>query len=345
MFFYCGQLPGQKYSRPTRPCVPVYKVIALMFAAMLVAPIADADPRAPLTIVEAEDLALRGEPGLEELRAAANQLEEQSVAAGQLPDPTMRVGLANYPINGGSFSTEGMTQAQLGFRQTFPRGRLRTSSTDRYRALANVQVQAAEARARNVLQAARESWLESYYWQVAEQVLSESRPLFEDLLRVTQSMYAVGRRNQSDVLRAELELRRLDDRLIDASRSRTIAQGALSQWLGEEAYRPAAQKLPDWQQLPSLEILQASLAGHPSLHAADAKIDAGQAKVAMAEENGKPGWALDLGYGYREGFLPNGEPRSDFISLSVVVDLPFFKKNRQDRIRKLDGPESSTGAL
>jgi hypothetical protein len=65
--------------------------------------------------------------------------------------------------------------------------------------------------------------------------------------------------------------------------------------------------------------------------AADANVAAKSAGVELAEERKKPGWALDLGYGYREGYLPSGEPRSDFISLSVTMDLPFFRKNRQDR--------------
>jgi hypothetical protein len=67
------------------------------------------------------------------------------------------------------------------------------------------------------------------------------------------------------------------------------------------------------------------------LAAADARITASAANVVVAEEARKPGWALDLGYGYREGYLPSGEPRSDFVSLSVTVDLPFFSKDRQDR--------------
>ena len=29
--------------------------------------------------------------------------------------------------------------------------------------------------------------------------------------------------------------------------------------------------------------------------------------------------------------MSNGEPRSDFVSVAVSVDLPFFGKNRQDR--------------
>jgi len=40
---------------------------------------------------------------------------------------------------------------------------------------------------------------------------------------------------------------------------------------------------------------------------------------------------VDFGYGHREGRLPGGEPRSDFISLSVTIDLPLFRHNRQDR--------------
>ncbi len=67
------------------------------------------------------------------------------------------------------------------------------------------------------------------------------------------------------------------------------------------------------------------------LRAADALIDARGAGIDLANERYKPGWALDLGYGYRDGFLASGDPRSDFVSLSVTVDLPFFRKNRQDR--------------
>ena len=290
-----------------------------------------AESRVPLTLAEAEDIALQSEPGFNELRAAANFFEERSVAVGQLPDPVLRLEIANYPISGGDFSTEGMTQAKLGIRQAFPRGRLRSKNSAEFSAMASVQLNNAEARSRQVLEATRASWLESYHWGNSEQILTESRPLFADLLQVTRSLYGVGRKSQSDVLRAELELRRLDERLIEASRARSAAQGALSQWLGTDAYRPAANKFPDWEHLPKLDSLREDVVSHPLLHAADAEIDAREAKVGIAEEKGKPGWALDFGYGYREGFLPNGEPRSDFVSLSVVVDLPMFKKNRQDR--------------
>ncbi len=290
-----------------------------------------ADSRSPLTLSEAEDIAVQGEPGLEEIRARATAFDELSVAAGQLPDPTLSIGLTNFPVSHGGFSTEGMTQAQLGYRQAFPKGRSRSMATSRFAAMADEQDHAAGARLRDVLAAARSSWLEVYYWQSAKQLLEESRPFFVDLVTITQSMYSVGRKTQYDVLRAELELARLEDRMIEADRSLAAAQASLSQWLGDDAYRRAAMKLPGWEELPEQAELQQRLALHPMLLAASAAVSAKQAGVNLAEENKKPGWALDVGYGYREGRLPSGEPRSDFISMAVTLDLPFFSKNRQDR--------------
>jgi len=104
----------------------------------------------PLTLAEAEDLALSQEPGHAALLAHAAALEEQSVAAAQLPDPTMRVGLANYPISSGSFSTEGMTQAQLGFRQSFPAGKSREFSQQQFRSRSLELTESAVARVRDV---------------------------------------------------------------------------------------------------------------------------------------------------------------------------------------------------
>ena len=316
MFILCGREPG---------LVLLFMVLMPWTSTVVAA------ARAPLTIAEAEDIALASEPRQLALLAQGEALEEEAVAAGQLPDPTLRLGLANFPISDGSFSTEGMTQLQLGVRQQFPPGRTRKLRTVRLQWMATQMDASAAARARDVLTRTRAAWLEAYYWQRAERIITESRPFFSDLASVTRSMYAVGRKTQQDVLRAELELSRLDDRLIEANRAHAQAQGQLSQWLGDDAYRPIAMKLPSWTDLPMATDLLRELDSHPAMDAADASIAEKESGVDLANESYKPGWALDLGYGYREGTLPTGEPRSDFISLSVTVDLPLFGEDRQDR--------------
>jgi len=314
----------------TRGCIPVYIALLTFTASVSWTSLAMAQQRVSLTIAEAEDLARAGEPGQLALLAQAEAMQEQAIVAGELPDPVLRVGIANYPIESGNFSTEGMTQAQLGLRQTFPAGDTRAFSAAKFGSLATQMGENAELRSRDVLTAVRNAWLDLYYWEQAHQRLVESRPFFADLAAITRSLYAVGRKSQQDVLRAELELSRLDDRLIEIERQRSAARAALGEWIGTDAARPVANKLPGWSQVPLLESMQGAVLEHPLLRAANAGIEASEAGVSLAEQRSKPAWALDVGYSYREGSLPSGRPRSDFISVAVSVGLPFFGKKSVD---------------
>jgi len=328
MFFICGRSPEFTY---VRRVVGRSKILCLvLMMSTLFALNAEAQQRVSLTLAEAEDLALAAEPGQQAMRAKAAALEARAMVAGQLPDPRLRVGLNNFPIESGGFRTEGMTHAAIGLQQTFPAGKTRSISMRQFDLLATEMNENAEARSRNVLTAARSAWLDLYYWEQAHELVSESRPLFDDLATVTRSLYSVGRKSQQDVLRAELELSRLQDRLIDIERQRSRAQAVLGEWVGSDAARPVAPKLPSWGQIPQLESMQAMLLGHPVLRAADAQIEVRGAGVDLANQRSKPGWTLDLGYSYREGMLPSGESRSDFVSLGVTVDLPFFRKTSVD---------------
>jgi outer membrane protein TolC len=313
MTFFCGRLP-------------LYTILPLLLFTFT----AQAQHNIPLTLAEAEKLALAAEPGQQALQARSAALEERAVIAGELPDPMLRIGLNNFPIQSGGFKTEGMTHAAIGLRQSFPAGKTRSMSARQFGLLAAEMSGNADARGRNVRSAVRNAWLDLYYREQAHTLVSASRPFFADLATITRSLYAVGRKSQQDVLRAELELSRLDDRLIDIERQRSGARAALGEWIGHDAARRIAQKLPGWNQPPLLEALQGMLLEHPVLSAADAQIEARSAAVDLAEQRSKPDWALDVGYSYREGSLPSGEPRSDFLTLGVTVGLPFFSKKSVD---------------
>ncbi len=302
-----------------------------LVAGLFLAQVAAAQQALPLTLQEAEELALYDEPGQNSLRLRAGALRDESVAGGQLPDPTMRVGLANFPIQSGGFTTEGMTQAQLAIRQVFPGGDTRELTTRKFRTLADEMSHKADGRGRDVLTAVRMAWLETHYWREAHQIAIESRPFFADLATITTSLYSVGRKSQQDVLRADLELRRLDDRIINMSNQHGRSRAALSEWVGTESERPVATMMPEWKAVPPLGVLKKDLRAHPAMLAADASVGASFVSVDLAEQKYKPDWAVDLGYGYRDGYLSNGDPRSDFVSVSVTVDLPFFRSNRQDK--------------
>jgi outer membrane protein TolC len=189
----------------------------------------------------------------------------------------------------------------------------------------------AGSRGRDVRAAVRQAWLETYYWHQAAAILGEVRPLFVDLASISQSLFSVGRARQPAVLQAALELSRLDDRLLQVDTQALAARAALQQWVGEHASRPLPSRMPSWPELPDPGTLREGLAQHPAMQAAEARTLAQSHAVELAREQFKPGWMIDLGYGYRDGSLPSGEPRSDFVSLMVSVDLPLRRRHRQSQ--------------
>jgi len=330
MYFPFGPMPEYKSVHRALICAWTSRCLLLIAATVLISMPALAQQDIPLTLAAAEDLALAEEPGQQALAAKAAALVERAVIAGELPDPMLRVGLNNFPFESGGFSTEGMTSIGVGLQQAFPAGKTRAIGARRFGLLADEMNENAAARGRNVITATRNAWLDAYYWQRAHNLVSESRPFFADLATITRSWYAVGRKTQQDVLRAELELSRIDDRLIEIDRQRSGSLAALAQWIGRDATRPLATKLPEWKQVPALESMQQNLLAHPSLRASDAQVEARNAGVDLAAERSKPAWAVDLSYKYREGSLASGEPRSDFVSLGVTVGLPFFSRKSVD---------------
>ena len=156
----------------------IHKLAALLIGVTVVSA-AHAQPSLPLTLAEAEDRALASEPGRLSLEARAAALNERAVAATQLPDPQLRVGVNNYPLDGGSFSREGMSHVLVGVQQKIPPGRTRSISAQRFEALASSTASRGVARGRDVLMAVRKSWLDLYYQDRAHELVSDSRPFFE----------------------------------------------------------------------------------------------------------------------------------------------------------------------
>jgi outer membrane protein TolC len=308
--------------------VVVHSIRVLPFLWTAVAGAAAA--QTPLTLAEAERLALESEPGMTAAMSKAAALRAQGTAAGELPDPKLRLGLNNFPFESGGFATEGMTNVGVSVRQDIPRGRTLELRSRLFELAADEMAVSADKRGRDVLTSVRSSWLEVFYWERAGRLVEETRPYFDDLATITRSLYSVGRRNQQDVLRADLELSRLDNRLLEIERRRLAARAALREWVGAAADRPLPVSLHSLPSPPPLETLRAALDRHPVFLAFDAAIEAREAGVALAKQRAKPGWSVDLGYSYRDGALPDGSPRSDFVSLNVTVDLPFFSRDSLD---------------
>ncbi len=286
---------------------------------------------AALTLAEAEQIALGEDPAVAASQARSQALREDAVAAGQLPDPKLKAGLFNLPLDTFDIDQEPTTQLRLGLQQAFPRGATLQHRQRQTEWKATAEQARAEDETRKLVREVRNSFLELHYQLQAERIVTNTRALFAQLVDITEAHYATGRVSQQDVLRAGLELSRLDDRATRIRNEQEKNRAALAKWIGMSASQTLEPHFPALPDLPSMEELVAALEQHPVIQAESARIESHNQAVQIAREQYKPGWGVGLEYRKRFGENPNGSDRTDMMAAMVNVDLPLFPKNRQDR--------------
>jgi outer membrane protein TolC len=243
----------------------------------------------------------------------------------------MKAGLISLPTDSWKLDQEPMTQVHVGISQKFPRGQSRELQAEQYREQSRSLDESAQDARLRIRLAVREAFLDVVRQIKLAEVNDEAIEAFADLEDITQDYYATGRVQQQDVLRASVERAKAEDRATRISEDEERARAQLAGWIGDEAYRALE---PDWPSLPAPaapDALRAGLVNHPRVAALQQQAVAADTGVELARQRYKPEFGVDLTYGARSGYNMDGSGRSDLFSVMLVMDLPLFHENRQDR--------------
>lgn len=315
--------------------------------------------------------AQKNDPWLTGNKHQQQAIEAMGNAASSLPDPKMSVALANLPTDGFNFSQEAMTQLKVGITQMFPRGDSLSIKNQQLRIQSEAYPFQRLDREAKVAVTVGSLWLDAYNVQQSTILIEQNRSLFEQLADVAQASYSstLGKTRQQDIVRAQLELTQLDDRLDILAQQQNAYLGMLSQWLstafingstkanttevGQLQHMTLSKQLPQLELLPkdvmipdsigasinknglsnkswlSVEKLTEYFTMHPAVIALDKKILATKTGINLAEQAYQPEWGINASYGYRDDD-PFGNSRADLFSVGVTFDLPLFTDNRQD---------------
>lgn len=284
-----------------------------------------------LDLSETERIALLNDPVVQASLVRSEALDADAVADAQLPDPKLRTGLYNLPLDSFDMRQEPSTQLRFGVQQTFPRGQTLQYKSKKTRLQAEWERVRAVLEKKKLLRSVRKLYLDVYYQVEAIRIIRSSRKLFESLTEITRVQYGSGGSSQQDVLRAELELSRLDDRISQIRTKEEQSRAHLSRWLGDAAWRVLHPTMPVLPSLPSAEVIEESLQQHPDIRMQSAVIDTHQAAVAISREQYKPGWTVGAEYRMRFGNNPDDSNRADMGAVMLTVDIPLFTEKRQDK--------------
>lgn len=283
---------------------------------------------APLTLAEAQRLAVARSRQLVAQDASITASREMAVAAGQLPDPVAKIEVQNLPVEGmdrWSFTRDFMTMRSVGVMQEWTRKEKRDLRRERYEREADKSTSEKDAVAATIERDTALAWLDRHYAEAMVAVAREQLEAAQLEIVAADSAYRAGRVNQSDVLGAQSVRVSLEDRVSELERRARNAATVLARWTGTSpgvalAGKPAIDKIA---YEPSQ--LDAQVARHPTIAILERQqeIATSEARLARAERKVDP--TFELMYGKRASMF------GDMITFSVSIPLQWNQGNRQDR--------------
>lgn len=283
----------------------------------------------PLTLIEAQRIAVDRSQQLVAQEALTAAAKEQAVAAGQLPDPVLKLGIDNLPADGadrGSLTRDFMTMRRIGVMQEITRSEKRQLRSERFERDAQRAQALRQLTLANLQRDTALAWLDRYYTQAMRELVQQQLEETRLQIQAADIAFRAGRGSQSDVFAARSAVIQLEDRVSQIGRQSRNASLMLARWVGTtDADRPLSGS-PPWQ-TTSLQIGVSSerIKQHPDLLAISAEIDTVETDARLAQANKQADWSVEASYAQR------GPTYSNMISIGVSIPLQWDQKNRQNR--------------
>jgi len=281
-----------------------------------------------LTLPEAQRLAAARSRQLVAQDSAALASREMALAAGQLPDPALKVGIDNLPVTGPdaySVTSDFMTMRRIGLMQEFTRGEKRQLRAERFEREAERAVAEKSAMLATIQRDTALAWLDRYYAEAMAAAIAEQARETGLEVEAAENAYRTGRGSQADIFAARSAKASLEDRASEIGRRIRTAKTMLARWVGTASETPLAGK-PDTDAIRlDTRSLDTQLAHHPQIATLTKQVELAATEAKLAQANTKADWSLEAAYQQR------GSAYSNMISIGVSIPLQWDQKNRQDR--------------
>jgi len=297
-----------------------------LFAALLVAGVVHAQ-EATFNLDAALQSASDHSASMQAAQASVRASSEAAAKAGQLPDPMLKAGIDNLPVNGPQRLTVGqdfMTMRRIGIEQEWVSGEKRRLRSALASEMVGRERAGYLAQLANVRQQTATAWLNAIF---AKQALALQQELLDHMtheLAATKASYRGAKASAADVVQAKAMLAQTQDQVLKAQQTYRTALIGLSRWTAMPVTDVTGEPPAPESFVSSLPPDELRLS-QPALVAAADDIAVAEADTAVANSERSPNWSWEIAYQQRGGAYSN------MISVGVTIPLPLNRKNRQNR--------------
>ncbi len=264
-------------------------------------------------------------------RASAERLPQ--VAA--LPDPRLTFGFFLDEVE----TRTGAQQARVGVQQAFPwAGKLQDREDAASRAAAAAWKRFESTRL-SVAERVVSSLHDLAYLDRTTEITEDNLELLRSFEEVLRARYRVGVGSHPELIRVQVELGQLVDRLAQLRAMRPVYVAELNAAL----HRPSGTAVPQMVRLPgrvvaqsSEELIAIARQGNPELLALDEQIEEQRFLADVARKDGLPEVTVGLEYIFTNEAINSSMPESgdDPILLSFGMNVPLWRDKYEAGVRE-----------
>lgn len=271
------------------------------------------------------DELLARNPSIQAARRAVDAARARVTPAGTLPEPTVAFETMGNLIPPTLMAGDPSSARVLRFSQEVPfPGKLKLQG-QAARAEADAQRWRYEGVRREAVAELKSAYYDLFLARKLGDVVESSRKLLRQFAEISEAQYKVGKGAQQDLIKADVEVARLLDRLTELDRDEGIAEARINTLL----YRPAdtAVTVPPDLSAPGMaytidELYKKVETSNPEVRVGRKEIERSEYDVALAKKSFYPDFEGEFSY-FNRRELP------EMYGLMVKARIPLYFWRRQ----------------
>jgi outer membrane protein TolC len=282
-----------------------------------------------VTLTELLAEAEQNHPAILAARKMAEAKRLRVSQAKAFPDPEIVVGYMGDPAPFKTQAGDPSSYRQFGVMQEIPYPGKRALRGEIAAKEASAEGWSVEVERRRIRAELKQSYYELAAMQKSIELTEKNRSLLEKIARIAEERYKVGQGIQADLLRAQMEVTRIAQRLTVLEQRRATQEAQINSLLlrpPKTQLGPVAsvEKQPLAYTLE--ELLEKATANHPAVRRQDDLMEQSRLAGALAQKTGLPDFSV--GWDYQ-----NRPDMPEMYGLRFTMSLPFFNKGwRRDAV-------------
>ncbi|HEX4962300.1 MAG TPA: TolC family protein [Thermoanaerobaculia bacterium] len=280
-------------------------------------------PPAP-PVEELVATALARSPALAAARSRSAAAREIEPAASALANPTVEAMVQDAGFPDYTIGSEDMSMAGVEVRQPLPYPGKRRARAASARAATDLRAAEAAELERRITAEVRRLFARIYAVDKELEVHLAAHDLVDLMAATARSRYATGGGDQEALLKAQLQVTRLEERLDDLETERLTLVAELNRWLD----RPGESRLGAIATLPAAPeppgpCEERAVSASSQVRLARAAVAAAERRAEVEKLDREPDLSPAAGIATRG-------PKGPVLTLRLGVELPFWRRQRQE---------------